>query len=202
VGMAARFLPSLVAVKASLDAGRLGEPGLLRVHRWEPAGDRGLLPALTREIDLACWLFAGAPTEVYAAGRPPPDPDYVQMHLGFAGGGMALLDLARALPAGADYFSLSLIGSAGAAYADDHHNVQLLYAGGHPAALRTGQGDACLLAQLEAFLAAVEDGRDPPVTGAAGLLALRVGEAAAVSLESGRALWRVGEQYRTVEGPP
>src|SRR5262249_1046053 len=105
-------------------------------------------------------------------------------------------------PPGDDYFSLSLIGSSGAAYADDHHNAQLLYGGGHPAALRTGQGDAGLLGQLRAFVAAVEEGRDPPGTGADGVRALRVAEAAGLSQAGGRALRRAGEQYRTVEAQP
>ena len=43
---------------------------------------------------------------------------------------MALIDCAQTLPQGDGYFSLSLIGSTGAAYADSHHNRQLLYGGG------------------------------------------------------------------------
>src|SRR5205085_8908378 len=121
------------------------------------------LPAeLFDEIDLACWLFGQPPSEVYAAGRPP---DYAQLHLGFPGGGMALIDYARTLPPGDAYFSLSLIGSAGAAYADDHHNMQLLFGRGHPRALNTGQGDGRLLAQLQEFVTAVAENREPSATG-------------------------------------
>ena len=35
-----RFLPSIPAVRHSLDAGKLGEPGLLRIHRWLPPAGR------------------------------------------------------------------------------------------------------------------------------------------------------------------
>src|SRR5207253_3074110 len=41
VGQVSRFLPSMQAVKASLDAGQLGEPGLLRIHCWKPPDLRG-----------------------------------------------------------------------------------------------------------------------------------------------------------------
>jgi predicted dehydrogenase len=190
----ARFLPAVRAVKASLDAGQLGEPGLVRIHRWLPAGPPGELALpRTSEIDLACWLFGQFPREVYALGRrcyhePPEEPDYLQTHLGFAGGGMALLDVARTLPPGDKYFSLSLIGSAGAAYADDHHNAQLLFGRGHPAALHPGAGDLPLLGQLQEFLAAIEEGREPCGTGADGLRALYVAEVAALSREKGQAL--------------
>jgi myo-inositol 2-dehydrogenase/D-chiro-inositol 1-dehydrogenase len=208
VGPVARFLPSLRVVKERLDAGRLGEPGLLRVHRWEPpdphaeaSGETGhLLYRLTREIDVACWLFGQHPTGVYAASRPPhphgPDgPGYVQLHLGFPRGGMALIDYARTLPPGDSYFSLSLIGSAGAAYADDHHNTQLLYGGGRPAGLLAGQGDAAALAQLQEFVDAVTQGREPSVTGADGLRAAQVMLAAARSVATGDAFHWGGEHY-------
>ena len=34
-----RFAPEYAAVKQSLDQGKLGEPGLLRMHRWESPRD-------------------------------------------------------------------------------------------------------------------------------------------------------------------
>jgi myo-inositol 2-dehydrogenase/D-chiro-inositol 1-dehydrogenase len=198
VGQTFRFLPALQAVKESLDRGQLGAPGLLRIHRWEPPDVSGrhhegdhLLHRLTRETDLACWLFGELPSVIYAVGhrssQRPDDWDYVQVHLGFADGGMALIDYARALPPGDGYFSLSLIGATGAAYADDHHNMQLLFGRGRPAALLTGQGDGHLLAEVQAFVAAIEQNREPPVTGADGLRAIQAAESAAVALAAGQA---------------
>ncbi len=247
VGQTLRFVPSVRAVKEALDAGQLGEPGLVRIHCWEPpaapqarSASDGATPArsasegipslalragvgavpslalraceeqdedaghllyrLTREIDLACWLFGQHPTEVYALGRQPPrprleGPDYVQLHLGFPGNGMALIDGARTLPPGDSYFSLSLIGSAGAAYADDHHNTQLLFGRGHPAGLITGQGDGHVLAEMQEFLAAIEQGREPSVSGADGLRAMQVAMAAASSIATGRASRWDGKYY-------
>ncbi|MBL8826704.1 MAG: hypothetical protein JNM18_06925 [Planctomycetaceae bacterium] len=152
----ARSLPSNRSVHDVVASGKLGIPGLVRTHRWLPACGGSLLQMLHADVDLACWIMGARPTTVFARGVPSSDRaatwDYLQLHLGFVGDAMAMLDVSRRLPNGDDYYSLSVIGSAGAAYADDHHNQQLLYTGGHPQALRTEQGDRQRLARLEHFL--------------------------------------------------
>ena len=65
-------------------------------------------------------LAGQRPRAVYATARwlsrsRFQEPEYVQLHLGFANGGMALIDHAQTLPPGEGYYSLSLIGSKGAA---------------------------------------------------------------------------------------
>ena len=45
---------------------------------------------------------------------------------------MALLDFTNSMPTGDNYESLCLIGSNGAAYADDHRNRNLFFNGGAP----------------------------------------------------------------------
>ena len=191
-----RFMPSHQAVKNALAEGKLGEPGLLRMHRWsQPSGpnsaDDIVLGGSVVGIDLALWMFGGSPTEVYAVGRP----GYAQVHLGFPDGGMALIDEARTLPDGDGYLSLSLIGSTGAAYADDHHNRNLVFRGGDPSAIDTSQGSAALTAQLEEFVSAVEEGREPAASGAENRTALQVAEAAVTSLQSQQALRLNGGSY-------
>jgi predicted dehydrogenase len=193
-GSLLRFLPSVKTVKESLAKGQLGELGLLRMHCWESDPSRTVARSLLSEIDLTCLLFEQLPTLVYASSRKPAETpnsasqDYTQIHLGFPTGGMALLDHAFALPARDDYFSLSLIGSSGAAYADDHHNMQLLYTRGHPAALKTGQGDLAMLAQLQEFVTAIVESRDPRP----GIIELRhaieVHAAVTESIATGRAV--------------
>ena len=191
-----RFMPSHQAVKDAVAEGKLGEPGLLRMHRWtQPSGpnsaDDIVLGGSVAGIDLAIWLFGGSPTEVYAVGRS----GYAQVHLGFPDGGMALIDEARTLPNGDGYLSLSLIGSSGAAYADDHHNRNLVFQGGDPSAIDTGQGAAALTAQLEEFVSAVEEGREPAASGAENCTAIQVAEAAVTSLQSQQALRLNGGSY-------
>jgi predicted dehydrogenase len=206
IGQTLRFLPSVQAVKQSLDAGQLGKPALLRIHRWEPhdfsncqtdatEGSESFSTAtfgrLAREIDVACWFFGETPTYVYAVGRRSSSDqnglEYLQLHLGFACDGMALIDHARTLPPGECYFSLSLIGAKGAAYVDDHHNMQLLFGEHHPRAVKTPQGDLHALLQLQEFVSAIGGNREPAVTGADARRVIQVIEATAESLASRRA---------------
>jgi predicted dehydrogenase len=187
------------AVKEYLDAGKLGLPGLLRIHAWESWDSHG---CLAREIDLACWYFGEPPNAIYASRSQPlgssqAGTDYLQLHFGFAGGGMALIDHAHTLRPGGGYYSLSLIGSAGAAYADDHHNVQLLNPGDHATALLTGQGALHLVAELQEFIDAIHEQREPAVTSADALRAVQVAEAVA-ALADGEALRWNGQQYEVV----
>ncbi len=210
-GNLARFAPSGATVREALDSGELGEPGLLRIHRWEPLST-GSWPTLGREqcsavvrnltgdIDLAIWLFGGLPSEVYATGRRVSHggidhPDYIQVHLGFDGGGMSLIDYSASLPQGPGYHFLSMIGSKGAAYADDHHNVNLVYGNGGTRALGPGQGGGHILAQLQEFADAIHEGRDPAPTGVDGRSAVLVAEAAAESVASGKAAHLQGGHY-------
>lgn len=199
VGQPYRFLPSVQVVKSALASGKLGDPGLVRIHRWNPADPATqATPSgsdASREIDLACWLVGQHPNVVRAVARP----DYVQVHFGFPAGGMALLDRARTLPPGQGYFSLSVIASTGAAYADDHHDTQLLFGRGRPAGLLTGQGDLALLGQVQEFLRSIEQHREPVSSGAEGLRTLEVAEAVSLSLRTGQAIHRVGNEYRTSE---
>ena len=134
-----RMLPSRRLIKRELDAGKLGEPGLIRIHHWEAAGEEadgeGPLPAvLLQQIDIVLWLMGKSPTVVYAVkherqARSKPG-QYLQIHLGFPGSAMALLVYSSLHPPGAPFRSLHVIGSAGAAYVDDQQNMQLLYKGG------------------------------------------------------------------------
>jgi predicted dehydrogenase len=190
IGESLRFRPSIAAVKAALDSRKLGDPALLRVHSWQPPrpganelyGDV-IWSQAAQHLDLAKWMFSGLPTEIFVLGKAGQTdarrgPEYVQIHLGFPRGGMALISLAHALPAGDGYDSLSLVGSTGAAYADDHYQTHLLYRGGTPAALKAREGIAAATAQLREFIDAVESNRDPSVTGADGKIALQLTDAA------------------------
>jgi predicted dehydrogenase len=151
-----RFLPSRRLLAQHVGRG-LGAVGLVRIHRWGAGLDGP--SALARDLDLAMWLVGRPPDRVYAV-RPNgdagahPEPCLL-IHLGFPGGAMALIDHAG-LPAGDGYCSLSVIGSSGAAHADDHANMQLLYQGNHPQAVRVEEQEAQLATLVEDFLAALD----------------------------------------------
>jgi predicted dehydrogenase len=185
-GLSMRFQPSLMTIKTALSEGKLGEPGLLRIHLWQSSliDNPYISPQLTGGLDLANWFFSALPDTVFAlAGH-----GYLQVHLGFPGGGMALLDLETSLPDGDSYTSVSLIGSTGAAYADDHHNRNLLFNGGAPRAIEAGLGDYCLLNQLREFVESLQANCAPQAGGEAYMQAMLVAEAVRRSVVSGASL--------------
>ncbi len=163
-----RYLPSRQLVRQQLDAGKLGRPGLIRMYRWEPtpASSSNTLPSpLLLDLDLAIWLMGPSPNSVFATETPRATDGTesgrtIQVHLGFPDGPMALLSYSSALPPGDDYRSLSVMGSAGAAYADDHQNMQLIYRGQHPQALRAEEGIRPLVNLTQDFVDALQTQRD------------------------------------------
>ena len=213
VGKPLRFLEAHRNVKDSLVSGKLGSPGLLRIHHWDAAGpgsrETKAVSRVVQDLDLASWLFESLPTEVYAVagdkvgadkvgadkvGADKVGADYVQVHLGFPEGGMALIDCSI-LTDRPDYYSLSVIGSKGAAYVDDHHNMNLVYRRGEPSALKVGYGNGHIAAQLAEFVDSLAGDREPAPGGAEERAAIEVAEAVAESIESGRAARRTGGSY-------
>ena len=184
--------PANRVIRDRLSSGKLGEPGLLRIHCWNGESNRSLAAKLFGHIDLALRLFGSSPAELYCVARG--DQSYLQAHLGFSGGGMAVLDFSDRLPAGQGYDSLSLIGSNGAAYSDDHHNTHLLFAGGPPAALIDDSGDG-LLYEVQAFVDAIAGQDSPSIDGEAILAVHRVLEAIGRSSESAQVLHERGGIY-------
>lgn len=166
-----RFLASTRALSEKLMSGRLGAPGLLRIHRWRHHGDGDRRHkeqpgasdhttthnVLFNDIDLMLSVFGELPVTTYVVERQQQDTDndaprYRQIHCGFADGGMALLVFTTALPAGETYDSVSLIAGAGATYFDDHHNSHLLYRGGAPQVLFSRQGEHHFVDEVQAFV--------------------------------------------------
>lgn len=163
-----RYLPSRQLLRQQLDAGKLGRPGLVRMYRWEPtpANSSNTLPSpLLLDLDLAVWMMGLSPNSVFATEtRRTTDGTEsgrtIQVHLGFPDGPMALIGYSSALPSGDDYRSLSVMGSAGAAYADDHQNMQLVYRGQHPQAFRVEEGIRPLVNLTQDFVDALQTQRD------------------------------------------
>ena len=148
-----RSLPSVRKIKQEIDVGNLGLPGLLRLHDWDRS--RALDDQrLAEHIDVASWCFGQLPCLVYAISRS----DYVQIHLGFEGDGMAIIDIDAGDALGGSYQSLHLIGSRGTAYADDHDNMQLAIDSQGIAAIPTTQRDVAWVNLLQAFCELIRTG--------------------------------------------
>ncbi len=158
-----RMLPSRQLIYGELRGTKLGKPGLIRIHRWEStSANRTLDPVklpvpLVRDLDLVLWLTQQFPNIVYAVQRLDAQSGgnatgTIQVHLGFADGGMALVDYADCLPTGDGYQSLSAICSNGAMYADDHPNRQLAFRGGCAQAVPMDEGLFPLVTLLQQFV--------------------------------------------------
>lgn len=212
VGSHVRSRPSVAAVKSAIDSGKLGVPGLLRIHSWEPNADGEqdqndktrhrdhgeFRSRVIQQLDLALWMFPKPPMEVYAVGRDAVGdknawPEYVQIHLGFPEGGMALISVCRSLPPGDDYQTVSLIASTGAAYADDHLQKQLLFRGERPVATQHAEMIPAIVTQLREFQQVIADKRHPADAAAAMKSALALTEAAWTSLAEHRPVRLTGE---------
>jgi predicted dehydrogenase len=151
-----RYLPSLRLIKDQIEAGKLGEVGLVRLHHWEPDEKVSQEAALANNLDLAVWMVGAQPSCLYAVADA--SGSYTQVHLGFAGGAAALIDVSLPRPAPEpmsyivrqDYRSLSVIGSSGAAYADD--------------TMREPEGRLSLAAMVQEFVDGLVSGRDFSLT--------------------------------------
>lgn len=194
IGRTLRFLPGNQTILSRLAEKKLGAPGLLRVHRWSSAGGAGdsVPELLVGDVDLAIQIFGDLPARIYALQR---EPAYLQIHFGFEGGGMAVLDFARGLPEGRGYDSLHVIGATGAAYADDHHNTHLVYRGGDPTTRISGHGNYHVAREVQEFVDAIIESRTPLVNGEEGCKALRVIAAVCASIDSGLPLRRNDGSY-------
>lgn len=188
-----RYLPSRQLIRAQL-TGPLGEPGLVRIHRWESDSSTrsmevaGLPEPLLRDLDLALWFIGRRAERVYALSRGAGGRDqrFLQIHLGFAAGCMALLDYTNRLPAADGYQSLSVIAANGAADADDHHNMQLVQREGFTRAVRTEEQSGQYAAMAQAFVNRLRGEAVPSATAASWRDVFDVAGAVARSIQSGQ----------------
>ncbi len=199
-----RFLPSRQLIRQQIDSGKLGEIGLIRIHRWEPNvghvsnvpdlnehvenvphEDAGVPTGLLRDLDLVLWLVGKLPDAIHAVEQNDASGRFVQVHLGFPGGTMALLAYSDRLPAGDGYQSLSVIGSAGAAYADDHQNMQLVFRGGRPQAVRADETGRRHSAAVQERIETLQAGHDVAASVAEWQSVLKVADAVRRAMTSG-----------------
>jgi len=156
-----RFLPEIAPMKQAAAAGKLGELGLLRVHHWLPGNSGRPAQAAFAHVDLANWFFGEKPEIVHTIEKE----NYLQLHLGFRGDRMALIDVATSRPGPDAYFSVHLIGSDGTIYADDHRNAQLLFGSLGTSALIHHQNQILATQNMLAeFIAGITEDRQWGVT--------------------------------------
>ena len=219
IGFNRRFDPHYRAVRAAIDDGRVGvveqvvitsrDPGAPPVDYIRRSG--GLFKDMTiHDLDEARWMLAEEPLWVFATGSvltdsaiaEAGDVDTATVVLGCASGRTATILNSRRATYGYDQ-RLEVHGSRNLAWANNPLplGVELW---GPDGALRTPLHDFFMTrykeayaSEIAAFVQGIKDGTPPSPTGADGLAALVLAEAAGRSLREGRRV-----TVREIEGNP
>lgn len=208
IGFNRRFDPNFAAIKASVSDGEIGKPELLSITSFDPSPppvayvkvSGGLFrDMMIHDFDMANFLMGDTPKSVHAVGTSIVDPeiglagdvDTAVVTLTYADGRIAVIKNSRRAVYGYDQ-RVEILGSDG-----------LLSAGNvleNTVSKATRQGVVsakpeffflerymrAYAAEWDAFVAAVADGAEIPVSLRDGVAALALAEAATESAKSGR----------------
>ncbi len=210
VGFNRRFDPDFMAVKAAIDAGQIGTVEMVTITSRDPGAppvdyikrSGGIFRDMTiHDFDMARWLLGEEPETVIAAASNLVDPaigaagdfDSVNVILRTASGRQAVITNSRRATYGYDQ-RIEVHGSAGAVSADNMRMANIEVAGANgftrPPLLDffMTRYVAAYANEIAAFVAAVTEGAPTPTTGADGLAALVLADAALESVQTGRAV--------------
>ncbi len=210
VGFNRRFDPDFIAVKAAIDAGHVGSVEMVTITSRDPGAppvdyikrSGGIFRDMTiHDFDMARWLLGEEPETVIAAASNLVDPaigkagdfDSVNVILRTASGRQAIITNSRRATYGYDQ-RIEVHGSLGAVAADNMRvaNIEVAGANGftRPPLLDffMTRYVTAYANEIAAFVAAVTKGAPTPTTGADGLAALVLADAALESVQTGRAV--------------
>lgn len=210
VGFNRRFDPDFMAVKAAIDAGRVGEVEMVTITSRDPGAppaeyitrSGGIFRDMTiHDFDMARWLLGEEVESVYASASVLTDPrigelgdfDSANVILRTASGKQAVITNTRRATYGYDQ-RIEVLGSKGMAAAENHGENRVMIAdaqGFHAAPLLNffmTRYIAAYANEIAAFIEAVTGGAPTPTTGHDGLMALALAEAALKSVAEGRAV--------------
>ncbi len=210
VGFNRRFDPDFMAVKAAVDAGKVGDVEMVTIISRDPGAppadyikrSGGIFRDMTiHDFDVARWLLGEEVHSVMAAGSVLTDPeigklddyDSVNVILQTASGRQAIISNSRRATYGYDQ-RIEVLGSKGMVAAGNTHEstLELADAKGYarPPLLNffMQRYSAAYGNEIAAFIAAVADGGETPTTGRDGLMALVLAEAALASVKQGRSV--------------
>jgi myo-inositol 2-dehydrogenase/D-chiro-inositol 1-dehydrogenase len=207
IGFNRRFDPHFAALKAQIDAGRIGaveqvqitsrDPGLPHLDYLPRSG--GLFRDMTiHDFDMARHLLGEEPEWIMATASVLVDPqvaalgdvDTAMVVMQTAGGRQASISNSRRASYGYDQ-RIEVHGSAGMVQAANVHEARIVTAtaaGFTEPLLQNFFMDryaAAYAAEIAAFLRHLAEGTPPTPSGADGLMALAMAEAAALSLARG-----------------
>jgi myo-inositol 2-dehydrogenase / D-chiro-inositol 1-dehydrogenase len=208
IGFNRRFDPSFRAVRAGIDAGRVGTVELVVITSRDPAPDNedylrvsgGLFRDMTiHDFDMARFLLGEEPVEVFAAGSCLVDSvfarlgdfDTVMVVLRTASGKLCHINNSVRAVYGYDQ-RIEVLGSAGMLRAANRTPTSLEYSGADgivsdkPLYFFLERYADAYAAELRGFVACIEEGRAPVPGAEDGRRAMLLAEAALASSKSGR----------------
>ena len=195
VGFIERFNPPITALKQMIADGKMGEPILLEFHRENRRGenisDVGIVKdASVHDIDTACWLFGEVPKVVYARVGvmyvPLEHEDFAAILLGFTGQKTAFLVTNWITPNRVR--TLSAVFSGGVVDVDFVTQKTSIHEGA-ATTVPTVSFQEPLMLELRGFVTALQEKRQPLVTGRDGLNVIRVADAVLASSSSGTPIY-------------
>jgi len=208
VGFNRRFDPDFMALKAAVDAGRIGDVEMITITSRDPGAppyeyitrSGGIFRDMTiHDFDVARWLLGEEVETVQASASVLTDPkigelgdfDSVNVILRTASGRQCVITNSRRAAYGYDQ-RIEVLGSKGMVSARNTHEANIEVAG------ETGfktppllnffmtRYTAAYANEIAAFVQSVSDGSTPPTTGEDGLRSLELADAAVKSVETGQ----------------
>lgn len=210
LGFNRRFDPNFLKIKSLIDEGEIGLPHVLKITSRDPApppvsyikSSGGLfLDMAIHDFDMARYLMRGEIVEVFAKGAVLVDPaigeagdiDTAITTLKFDDGSMAVIDNSRQAAYGYDQ-RVEILGSAGMAKAEnnkpDSHEISNAK-GIHsalPLYFYLERYTASYLKEIEMFLESIREGKEVPVSGNDGIMAMAIAMAAGISSKENRSV--------------
>jgi myo-inositol 2-dehydrogenase / D-chiro-inositol 1-dehydrogenase len=210
VGFNRRFDPNFAKLHAQLRAGRIGKIEMLAITSRDPGPpplayikvSGGMFrDMMIHDLDMARWLLGEEPVEVFAAASCLVDPaigaagdvDSAMVTLKTASGTLCQISNSRRASYGYDQ-RIEAHGEKGMLRAGNVAESTLEFAGGEgivgekPLHFFLERYAEAYRSELDQFIEAVAGGTAPPTSGADGLRALALADAAVESLRTGRSV--------------
>ncbi len=208
IGFNRRFDPSFAAIRDSLAAGQIGKAELLSVTSFDPAPppveyikvSGGIFrDMMIHDFDMTNFIMGETPVSISASGACLVDPeigragdiDTAVVTLSYADGKLAVIKNSRRAAYGYDQ-RLELLGADGLLQAQNMLENTVVKSTGHgvisakPTYFFIERYMPAYKAEWAAFVAAVQEGDDLPVSLRDGVQALAMAEAAQRSFDSSR----------------
>jgi len=195
VGFIERFNPPITELKKMISESKIGDLILLEFHRENRRGanvsDVGIVKdASVHDIDTACWLFGEQPRSVFARVgvmyAPIEHEDFATIMLGFTGQKTAFLVTNWVTPNRVR--TLSAVFSGGVVDVDFVTQKTSVHEGAATTVPQRPYQEPLML-EMKEFVSALQEKRQPLVTGEDGLKATRIAEAVLASSSSGTPIY-------------